>query len=325
MASKYSPQSAERNDKSRISLPCIGEDELLNQPKSSARGSIPKSPSKRRLRVNSEPIVPANSSEAKDSAAAVRSKDATDDVSKVGKVSSNQKSIARRVSCPVGVSTDKDYAQCNTKATKSKNAKQKVKPKAPSPDVIDLSNEDVVHELMRRLYQSLGIPDNRTNLDSPMKNTDSTVEGSYKQTKTTNLCKKTDDARKLSRHFTARLPQVNKITSNLEVFYSKPISWKTLVKSRQLYPKTRTKHYLAFQEVSTKANKPVKEKMLQTNENQLTWPMKRNCALAGRSTSVLRKRGLSEPFIVTSGSAFASSQEMFRRSFDSRKSVTFAE
>lgn len=314
MASKYSSHSGERNEKSRGLLPCIGENEVLNQSTSYGRGLIPKSPSKRRIRVNSEPYIIDNSEE-KDSVAAVRSgEDAADDVTKSGKLSNNQKKLTRRVSVPLGTSTHKDSSLSNAKTTRSKTEKVRVKPKAPSPDVIDLSNEDVVHELMKRLYESLGVPDKTHFQQLTIDQNDSEVEGSCKQTRNTNECTKTDES-------TTRLPHVSKITSNLEVFYSKPASWKTLMNSRHLCLKTRTKRYLASKPT---ANKPVKEKlMLKTNEHHLTWPWKRSFDLSGQSTSVMRERGLSEPFVAFT--PHSNSRDLFRRPYDSRKSVTFAE
>lgn len=311
MASKFTPQGTNRNEKSRILLPCISEDELLDRSAPSSQGSMPKSSSKRRL--NSEPSVP-NTYEVKDSS--VKSEDATDDSGK-GKVPSNHKKVTRRGSVPVGVSKEKDSTQCSTKTTRgSKNTKQQVKLNAPSPDVIDLSDEDVVHGLMIRLYETLRVSDSNNDNSSLTKQNDGKVVGSCIQSKPT------DNAMKLFRHHTTRFPQVSKTT---EVFYSKPASWKSLMTSRQLQSSKRTKHFLAFQERSTKADQPVKEKMLQKNDSYLTWPFKSNCAHAGRSTSVVRTtRGLSVPFIVTNGSAFVSS-EMFKTSFELRKSVSFVE
>lgn len=321
MASQVSPQSTEQNDTSRILLPSISEVELLNQPPPPSRGSMPKTPSKQRIRVNSEPSVP-NAYVVKNSS--VKSKDAVDDAAGKGKMPSNHKKVSRRGSVPAGVSKEKDCNQGNTKTTKgSKNVKRQVKRSAPSPDVIDLSNEDVVHELMMRLYETLGVPDNNTCHSSLREQNDCIVEESCKQTKP-NGSRKTDNGINLFRHRTTRFPQVSKTTSNLEVFYSKPTSWKSLMTSRQLQPRIRAKNFLAFREQSTKADQPVNEKPIQMNYSHLTWSFKKNSTYAGRSTSVLRKRGLSAPFIVTNDSAFVSS-EMFKTSFESRKSVTFAE
>lgn len=89
MASKSSPQYTEHNDKSRIVLPCIGEDELLNQPAPSSRGSIPKT-LRQRLRVNSEPIV---SNAVKNTL--IKSKDAVDDATAKSKMTINRK-VTRR-------------------------------------------------------------------------------------------------------------------------------------------------------------------------------------------------------------------------------------
>lgn len=302
MASNLSPQCTERNEKSRIVLPCIGEDELLNQPAPSSRGSMLKTP-QQRLRLNSEPSVGVAAKNT-----SVKSKDTVDDATGKGKMSNNHRKVTRRETIP-------DYNQGNTKTTKgSKNVKRQVKLNTPSPEVIDLSNEDVVNELMIRLYRTLRVQDNSTYHSFPMD--DCTVEETSKQTKP-NERRKPDSGIKLFWHHTTRFPQVSKATSGLEVFYSKPASWKSLTSSRQLQPRIRAKNFLAFQERSTKTNQ---EKMIQMNYRQLTWPFKENSARAGRSTSVLRKRGLSVPLIVTNGSAFVSS-EIFKAS---RKSVTFA-
>lgn len=322
MATQFSPQSTEQNDrKSRVLLPCISEDELLKQPPPSSRGSMPKTLSNQRLRVNSEPNVSNPSDQVKNSS--VKIKDAVDDAAGKGKMSSYHRKVSRRVSLPVEDSKEKDCNQGNTKTTKgSKTVKRQVKLSAPSPDVIDLSKEDVVHELMLRLFESLRVPD-RTCHGSLREQNKCIVEESCKKSRP-NGSRKADNGINLFRHHTTRFPRVSKSTSNLEVFYSKPMSWKTLMSNRQLQPRARAKTFLAFQEPSTKADQPVKETPIHMNYRHFTWSCKKNCALAGRSTSVLRKRGLSVPFIVTNGSAFVAS-EMFKTSFESRKSVTFAE
>ena len=141
MASKLSPQYTERNDKSRIVLSCIGEDELLNQPAPSSRGSIPKT-TRQKLRVNSEPIV---SNTVKNTL--IKGKVAVDDATAESKMTTNlnHRKVTRRGSVPDGVSTERDCYHGNTKKTRaSRNAKQQVKLDTPSPDVIDLRNEDAV-------------------------------------------------------------------------------------------------------------------------------------------------------------------------------------
>lgn len=313
MASKLSPQSTERNEKSRIVLPCIGEDELLNQPAPSSRGSVPKTP-QQRLRVNSEPFT---SNAVKNTS--VKSKDAVDDATGKSKMTTNHRKVTRRSSVPVRVSTEKDCYHGNAKTTKgSRNAKRRVKLNTPSPDVIDLSNEDVVKELMVRLCKTLRVQDNSTYDKFPMDDCTVEVEETSKQTKPNAGRRKPDSEINLFRHHTTRFPHVSKATSGLEVFYSKPASWRSVISSQQLQPRIRAKHFLAFQERSTERNQ---EKMVQMNYRQLTWPFKENSARPGRSTSVFRKRDLSVPFIVTNGSAFVSSG-IFKAS---RKSVTFAE
>lgn len=170
MASKSSPQYTKRNDKSRIELPCIGEDELLNQPASSSRSSIPKTP-RQRLRVNSEPIV---SNAVKNTL--IKSKGAVDNATAKSKMTTNHTKVTRRGSVPDGVSTEEDCYHGNTKkARASRNAKRQVKLNTPSPDVIDLSNEDAVKELMMRLYKTLKEQDNSTYGKFPVD--DCTIEG----------------------------------------------------------------------------------------------------------------------------------------------------
>ena len=310
MASKLSPQCTERNEKSRIVLPCIGEDALLNQPASSSPGSIPKTP-QQRLRVNSEPFV---SSRVKNTS--VKSKDAVVDAAGKSKMTTNHtRKVPRSGPVPVGVSTEKDCYHGNTKTTKgSRNVKRQVKLtcNTPSPDVIDLSNEDVVKELMIRLYKTLRVQDNTTYNKIAVDDCTVTVEETSKQIKPNAGRRKPDsEINQLFRHHTTRFPHFSKATSGLEMFYSKPASWKSMISSQQHQPSIRAKHLLAFQERSTKRNQ---EKMVRMNYRQLTWPFKDSARL-GRSTWVFRKRGLSVPFIVTDGSAFVSS----------RKSVTFAE
>lgn len=312
MASKSSPQYTEHNDQSRIVLPCIGEDELLNQPAPSSRGSIPKTP-RQRLRVNSEPIV---SNAVKNTL--IKSKDAVDDATAKSKMTTNRK-VTRRGSVADGVSTEKDCCHGNTKRTRaSRNAKQQVKLNTPSPDVIDLSNEDVVKELMIRLYKTLKVQDNSTYDKFTKDDCTIEVEETRKQRKPSAARRKPDSEISLFRHHRTRFPHVIKATSGLEVFYSKPASWKSLISSQQLQQRIRAKHFLAFQERSTKRNQ---EKMVQMNYRQLTWPFEENSVRPGRSTSILRKRGLSVPFIGTNGSAFVS----LRMLKASRKFVTFAQ
>ena len=302
-------------------LPCIGEDELLNQPASSSRGSISKIP-QQMLRVNSESSVSglctaahrlSVSNAAKNTS--VKSKDAVDGATGKGKMTgTNHREVTRRGSVPVGVSTEKDCYQGNAKTTKgSRNAKRQVKLSTPSPDVIDLNNEDVVKELVIRLYKTLRVQDSSTS----DKDCTVRVEETSKQTKPNAGRRKLDSEINLFRHQKTRFPHVSKATSGLEVFYSKPVSWKSFISSRKLQPRIRARDFSAFQECSTKMNQ---EKMVQMNHRQLTWPFKDNYARPGRSTSVLRKRGLSVPFVVTNGTALVSSK-IFKAS---RKSVTFA-
>jgi len=313
MALKFSPQCTERNEKSRKVLPCIGEDELLNQPASSSRGSIPNNPQPM-LRVNSEPFVSnalTNTS--------VKSKDAVDDATGKSKMTTNHRKVTRRSSVPVGVSIEKDCNHGNAKTTKSsRNAKRQVKLNTPSPDVIDLSNEDVVKDLMIRLYKTLRVQDNSTYDKFPMDDCTVEEEETGKRTKPNVGRRKPDSEISLFRHYTTRFPYISKSTSGLEVFYSKPASWKSIISSQHLQPRIRAKHFLAFHERSTAGNQ---ENMVQMNYRQLTWPFKETSVRPGRSTSVFRKRGLSLPFMVeTSGGAFVSSG-IFK---SSRKSVTFA-
>ena len=321
MASQLSPQTTERNDRSRISLPCISEDELMSQPPPSSRGSVSRTPSKQRPRVNSEPSVP-NAGEVKNSS--VISKTAGDDAA-AGKIkmSSNHRKVSRRGSVPAGVSKEKDCNQGNTKTAKgSKHVKRRqVKlNEAPSPDVIDLSNEDVVHNLMMRLFETLKVPDGNTCNSSLSQQNDYALEEPDKQIITYTLHQTKPNRRKaengITSHHMSRFPQLSKSTSNLEVFYSKPKSWKSLMTNRQLQPRIRSRNFIALQERSTKTD--------QINCSSLSWSFKQNSARTGRSTSVLRRRGLSEPLIVTNSSAFVSC-EGFKTSFESRKSVTFAE
>lgn len=324
MASKLSLQC-----RTQRVLPCIGEDELLNQPASSSRGSISKIP-QQMLHVNSESIVSSlctaahrlSVSNAKNTS--VKSKDAVDGATGKGKMTGTNhrevtRQLTRRGSVPVGVSTEKDCYQGNAKTTKgSRNAKRQVKLNTPSPDVIDPNNEDVVKELVIRLYKTLRVQDNSTYDKFLMEDCTVRVEETSKHTKPNAGRRKLDSEINLFRHQKTRFPHVSKATSGLEVFYSKPVSWKSFISSRQLQPRIRARDFSAFQECSTKMNQ---EKMVQMNHRQLTWPFKDNYARPDRSTSVLRKRGLSVPFVVTNGTAFVSSK-IFKAS---RKSVTFAE
>ena len=314
MASKSSLQC-----RTQRVLPCIGEDELLNQPASSSRGSISKIP-QQMLRVNSESSVSglctaahrlSVSNAAKNTS--VKSKDAVHGATGKGKMTgTNHREVTRRGSVPVGVSTEKDCYQGNAKTTKgSRNAKRQVKLNTPSPDVIDLNNEDVVKELVIRLYKTLRVQDNSTYDKFLMDDCTVRVEETSKESKPNAGRRKLDSEINSFRHQKTRFPHVSKATSGLEVFYSKPVSWKS---SRQIQPRIRARDFSAFQECSTKMNQ---EKMVQMNHRQLTWPFKDNYACPGRSTSVLRKRGLSVPNVVTNGTA-----KIFKAS---RKSVTFAE
>ena len=295
-----SPQYTERNVKSV--LPCIGEDELLlNQHVPSSRGPIPETP-RQRLRVNSEPVV----------------SNTVDDAAGESKMTTNHRKVTRRVSVPDGVSREKDCYHGNTKRTKcSRNEKRQVKLNTPSPDVIDLSNEDAVKELMIRLYKTLKVQDNSTYDKFPLDDCTIEVEETRKQI-TPNAGRKKPDSEVLFRHHTTRFPHVSKATSGLEVFYSKPASWKSSISSQQLQQRIGAKHFLAFQERSNKRNQ---EKMVQMNYRQLAWPFEENSVRPGRSTSDFRKRGLSVPFKVTNGSAFVSSGMLKA----SRKFVTFAQ
>ena len=242
----------------------------------------------------------------------MKSKDAVDDAAGESKMTTNHRRVTRRVSVPDGVSREKDCYYGNTKRTKcSRNAKRQVKLNTPSPDIIDLSNEDAVKELMVRLYKTLKVQDNSTYDKFPLDDCTTEVEETRKQIKP-NAGRKKPDSEILFRHHTTRFPHVSKATSGLEVFYSKPASWKSSISSQQLQQRIRAKHFLAFQERSNKRNQ---EKMVQMNYRQLTWPFEENSVRPGRSTSVFRKRGLSVPFKVTDGSALKAS----------RKFVTFAQ
>lgn len=304
MASKFSLQC-----RTQRVLPCIGEDELLNQPASSSRGSLISKIPQQMLRVNSESSVSglctaahrlSVSNAAKNTS--VKSKDAVHGATGKGKMTgTNHREVTRRGSVAVGVSTEKDCYQGNAKTTKgSRNAKRQVKLNTPSPDVIDLNNEDVVKELVIRLYKTLRVQDNSTYDKFLMDDCTVRVEETSKESKPNAGRRKLDSEINSFRHQKTRFPHVSKATSGLEVFYSKPVSWKS---SRQIQPRIRARDFSALQEC------------------KLTWPFKDNYACPGRSTSVLRKRGLSVPYVVTNGTALVSSK-IFKAS---RKSVTFAE
>ena len=320
MAAKQPPNN-ERSERSKNLLPCISEDELLKQPLSS-RESKPKSSTKR-ARVNSEPNMPSDK-EMKN--ASVKSADVDED--EKGKILvSNRRRVFRHGSLPVGCSKEKPDSSNTKEVTKepaikkriSRKKIQQVKP--PSPDIIDLSNEKVVQELLSRLYETLRVTDKDTReLESAVvEQNDWKGEECMKYHPSTRS--KSDNKLNLHRQHAVKFPRLGKSTSNLEVFYSKPLSWKSL-KTRQLQRNERFSSILALKDSPTNSSQPEQKEMLCRQASQFTWPY-RDYTRTECSGTVLRGRGLSVPLLMRPSNAFVSSK-LFKTSFESRKSVTFA-
>lgn len=299
-----------RSEKSKTSLPCIGEGELLKPP-ASFRDTKPKSSSKSRARVSSEPLV-----------SKVEHAKKTSEVDEGGK--DKKLSKWRRGSIPVGWAKLKDSSDSKEAAKDAaktrRGSKKKIQPvNPPSPDVIDLSNEKVVQELLLRLYETLKVPDNIAHEGSLVEQNNWQMEECGKN-EPTNLSNKLDNRMRTRRQRITKFPQLRKSTSNFEVFYSEPLSCKSL-KNRQLQRRRTTTDILAFQGSSPKSSQQERKDTF-NRQLVMTWSYG-DRAQTSMSRAVLRDGGLSVPCLMRPGNAFVS-PKLFKASFEPRKSITFA-
>ena len=312
------------SEKSKTILPSISEDKLDDN-LTSPRDSKPKSSSKRRDLVNSADPEAAVFSEEQGRKAPGKKEAATEESGKETLSSSNRRRIARRSSLQTGLLNCTDSKAetaregLKTPRRTSKKKIQVVKP--PSPDIIDLSNEKVVQELMLRLFETLRLAETETQGSASMKQ-----KGWKPMNKT-----KDNDARlhtdfetttKFHQQNVIKFPKLSRSTSHLEVFYSKPLSWQCL-KNRQTQRRNRSTNYYAFRENFTKSYQDEGKEMYNHGQlSQMIW----NCGfIAPISTSrtMLRNRGFSFPLLMRHSNAIVSPR-LLKTAHESRKSVTFA-
>ena len=342
MAAKQSSNN-DRSENSKTYLPCIGEDQLLTATKSS-RESILKT-AKHQGRACSYPNA-ATTEEIKITSGKHKEGDEEGRRPDQHRVQINNRKLNKRASLSVGFykgkSGSNDPKESAKDASKMRRGSKKniqvVKP--PSPDVIDLSNEKVVQELLLRLYQTLKSPDETAResrdrehsdwkMEKPTENGDGFVEQKEKDRKMKECSKNEANFRSKSdsrlktyhRHSVNTFPQLNKSTPTLQVFYSKPVSWESL-KMRSLQRRKRTTNSLTIQDSPRKCSLPWREEAINRQVSHLTWPYTEYSRAEG-SRAVLCDRGLSVPLLMRHSNAFVS-PKLLKTAFEPRKSVTFA-
>lgn len=213
------------SEKSKTILPSISEDKLENNLRS-PRDSKPKSSSKRRDLVNFADLEAAVSSEEKGRNAPGKKEAVTEESGKETLSSSNRRRIARRSSLQTGLLNCTDSKSemaregLKTPRRTSKKKIQLVKP--PSPDIIDLSDERVVQELMIRLFETLRLAETETQGSASMEQKDWKM---MNKTKDNEARLHTDFETTTKFHQNViKFPKLSRSTSHLEVFYSKPLS-----------------------------------------------------------------------------------------------------
>ena len=342
MAAKQSSNN-DHSENSKTWLPCIGEDKQLTATKSS-RESILKT-AKLKGRAYSYPSA-ATTEENKITSGKHKEADEEEKRPDQHRVQANNRKLNKRASLAVGVNKGKsgsnDPKDSAKDAPKMRRGSKKnievVKP--PSPDVIDLSNEKVVQELLLRLYQTLKTPDEtaRENpdeehsdwrIEKPKENGEGFVEQTEKDRKMKECSKNEANFRSKSdsrlktyhRHRVNTFPQLNKSTPTLQVFYSKPVSWESL-KMRSLQRRKRTTNSFAIQDSSRNCSLPERKEAIYRQVSHLTWPYT-EYSRTESSTAVLCDRGLSVPLLMRHSNPFVS-PKLLKTALEPRKSVTFA-
>lgn len=312
------------SEKSKIILPSISEDKL-DYSLTSPRDSKPKSSSKRRDLVNSADPEAAISREEQGRKAPGKKEAFTEEAGKETLSSSNRRRIARRSSLQTGLlnctdsKTETAREGLKTPRRTSKKKIQVVKP--PSPDIIDLSNEKVVQELMLRLFETLRLAETETQGSASMEQKDLKP---MNKTEDNDARLHTDfeTTTKFHQQNVIKFPKLSRSTLHLEVFYSKPLSWQCL-KNGQTQRRKRSTNYYAFRESFTKSYQDERKEMYNHGQlGQMIW----NCGfIAPISTSrtMLRNRGFSFPLLMRHSNAIVSPR-LLKTAHESRKSVTFA-
>lgn len=312
------------SEKSKTILPSISEDKLEDNLRS-PRDSKPKSSSKRRDLVNSADLEAAVSSEEQGRKAPGKKEAVTEEAGKETLSSSNRRRIARRTSLQTGLlnctesKTETAREGLKTPRRTSKKKIQVVKP--PSPDIIDLSNDKVVQELMLRLFETLRLAETETQGSASMEQKDLKL---MNKTEDNDARLHTDfeTTTKFHQRNVIKFPKLSRSTSHLEVFYSKPLSWQCL-KNGQTQRRKRSTNYYAFRESFTKSYQDERKAMYDHGQlSQMIW----NCGfIAPISTSrtMLRNRGFSFPLLMRHSNAIVSPR-LLKTAHESRKSVTFA-
>lgn len=312
------------SEKSKTILPSISEDKLEDNLRS-LRDSKPKSSSKRRDLVNSADPEAAVFSEEQGRKAPGKKEAATEESGKETLSSSNRRRIARRSSLQTGLlnctdsKTETAREGLKTPRRTSKKKIQVVKP--PSPDIIDLSNEKVVRELMLRLFETLRLAETETQGSASMEQEDWKMMNKTKNNQA-RLHTDFETTTKFHQQNVIKFPKLSRSTSHLEVFYSKPLSWQCL-KNGQTQRRKRSTNYYAFRESFTKSYQDERKEMYNHGQlSQMIW----NCGfIAPISTSrtMLRNRGFSFPLLMRHSNAIVSPR-LLKTAHESRKSVTFA-
>ena len=314
------------SEKSKTILPSISEDKLEDNLRS-PRDSKPKSSSKRRDLVNSADPEAAVFNEEQGRKAPGKKEAAIEEVGKETLSSSNRRRIARRTSLQTGLlnctesKTETAREGLKTPRRTSKKKIQVVKP--PSPDIIDLSNEKVVQELMLRLFETLRLAETETQGSASMEQKDLKP---MNKTEDNDARLHTDfeTTTKFHQRNVIKFPKLSRSTSHLEVFYSKPLSWQCLKNGQTQQRKSRSTNYYAFRESFTKSYQDEERKEMYNHGqlSQMIW----NCGfIAPISTSrtMLRNRGFSFPLLMRHSNAIVSPR-LLKTAHESRKSVTFA-
>lgn len=312
------------SEKSKTILPSISEDKLEDN-LTSPRDSKPKSSSKRRDLVNSADPEAAISSAEQGSKAPGEKEAATEEAEKETLSSSNRRRIARRSSLQTGLLNCTDSKTETAREglkTPRRNSKKKIQvTKPPSPDIIDLSDEKVVQELMLRLFETLRLAKTETQGNASMEQKDWKMINKTKDNEA-RLHTDFETTTEFHQRNVIKFPKLSRSTSHLEVLYSKPLSWQCL-KNRQTQRRKRSTNYYAFRENFTKSYQDERKEMYNYGQlSQMIW----NCGfIAPISTSrtMLRNRGFSFPLLMRHSNAVVSPR-LLKTAHESCKSVTFA-
>ena len=274
----------------KISLPCIGKDEPLDQP--SALGKAPNGSHTCLHRTNSEPDALRSAGRHGNVSA---KRDIVDNTERKRSCHKDR----RRCSVPVGRLKRKVSVQPSKVRKVSKS-----NARTASPDVIDLCNRDDAQELLLRLFDALAVSGHNSAIGESNVEEHQSIESKPNSTNTNHCYWGKDD-----RNTPIRLPKVKNSTSSFQVFYTKPVSLNGL-KNERSQETEKIKHFVDF-------HKPAMKPFGTSHRNEkkgnyLRLPLNNGliaCDTASRDRySAAATRQFSVPIIKMNSSCFISSK-----------------